>query len=873
MSGNTPIDSGLDKDKLNIRKLISSVLQLGDAQAIGISNELENAPDKLSTARALFVVAKDLQDKITAIDPTDNAFTDKSVITEPTVSPLLEPEAEWTVNGGFHLVNKTATFDGAAADPEGYDWLKIPSIAFPGNDHYLLKIVIDSLSECEFRLIDKDENILEVFTVPGTYFIEIDVPNSQSATFKIIPWNHSISSLARISYLGVHRIRERFYQYLNDKIQAIANIDGGGYTTKVYVQALLDDLDTKFTDIMTSTILGINGHIEDRENPHGVTYRQVDAAWSQHSHTAGELNLAPANHTHDPLSIGAAPVVHTHDEYVTGENAETIIEARLEDRINRIPDVDPLLILDGELGVVPNEFTEENIQAPVQLLKPSILYHDSGYAYDADNGLVSASVDTVDGNSLSKFMSISVDDFAIFEVPDVYIHYQFHTTRALAGYKIYAPLGLGKPIDWDLYTDLNLFIHHATARVEEYMYVFTFTQPVYCKTLSIHVMNVELPETITTWGIRLEPIFADVPAYGIGITDMPFKVSIPNHSSTQVYAILASQANVLPTEYIKDLPLHIYMDMGSGSPVFGYTYIPPEYGNVCLGTDLFRDKFNTLNKNANGAYTHPIFGDIQMVGVNNKDALLQVFSSVANSDYRSDDGVKRIDIEHNFLKPISIAGYKLEWSDLVRGVMPTSWSLEITALDDDLTIVNMVLDSVTVNKDIVSPYGLTGTSYYKKFDEKYNILQLRLCMRTTGDVGIGLTNYKPFVVEDFYSIPLNTMYHLDKPVKRVYLGIAKYIEMNTGADQRFGYVVENQVLGKHCTLSMNDLLPCTRFKEYYIPNPFNTKELTINFRVVYLGGEDYTEAPTAVVEEISSRYIKVRTYTEHRFVLDVMRNW
>ena len=873
MSTGTPIDSSLSKEELQIHKLISNVLLLGDTQATGISNELENAPDKLSTARALFVVAKDLQDKITAIDPTDNAFTDKSVITEPTVSPLLEAEAGWTTNGGFHLVNKTATFDGAASDPDGYDWLKIPSMAFPGNDHYLLKITIDSLSECEFRLIDKDENVLEVFIVPGTYFIEIDVPNSQSATFKIIPWNHSVSSLARISYLGVHRIRERFYQYLNDKIQAIANIDGGGYTTKIYVQALLDDLDNKFTALMTSTILGINGHIEDYQNPHRVTYLQTEAAWKDHTHTAGELNLAPANHTHTPAAIGAAPAVHVHEQYVTNENAEAIIEARLEDRINKIPDVAPLLVLDGELGVVPTEFTEESIQAPVQLLKPSILYHDSGYAYDSDNGLVSSNIDTVDGNSLSKFMSISVDDFAIFEVPAVYIHYQFHTTRKLSGYKIHAPLGLGKPIDWDLYTDSNLFIHHATARVDDYTYTFTFSQPVYCKTITVHVMDVQLPESITTWGIRFEPIFADVPALGIGISDVAFKVSIPNHSSTQVYAILATNVNILPAENIKDLPIHIYMDMASGSPAFGYTYIPPEYGSTCQGIDLFRDRFSVLNKDDTGAYTHPIFGNIKMVGVNNKDAVLQVFSSVPGSDYRSDDGVKRIDIEHSFSNPVSIAGYKLEWSDLVRGVMPTSWSLEITAVDEDLTIVNMVLDSVTVNKDIVSPYGMTGTSYYKKFDEKYKILQLRLCMRTNGDVGIGLTNYKPFMVEDFYSIPMNTMYHLDKPVKRVYLGVARYVEMNTGDQYRHGYVVENQVLGKHCTISMNDLLPCTRFQEYIIPNPFNTKELTIGFRVVYLGEEYHIEAPTAVVEEICARYIKVRTYTAHRFVLDVMRNW
>lgn len=869
----TPIDAGLDKEQLQIHKLISNVLLLGDTQAVGISNELENAPDKLSTARALFVVAKDLQSKIIAIDPTDNAFKDKSVITEPTVSPLLEAESGWMTNGGFHLVNKTATFDGAASDPDRDDWLKLPSIAFPGDDHYLLKIVIDSLSECEFRLIDKDENILEIFTVAGTYFVEIDVPNSQSATFKIIPWNHSVSSLARISYLGIHRIRERFYQYLNDKIQAIANIDGGGYTTKVYVQALMDDIDNKFTDIISSIVLGINGHIEDRTNPHRVTYQQVEAAWVHHTHTAGELNLAPANHTHTPASIGAAPIVHSHVDYVTNEEVDTIIEARLEDRINRIPDVSPLLVLDGELGVVPNEFTEENIQAPVQLLKPSILYHDSGYAYDSDNGLVNSNIDTIDGNSLSKYMSINKDDFAIFSVPEVYIHYQFHTTRKLSGYKVHAPVGMGKPIDWDLYTDLNLYIHHATARVEDYTYTFTFSQPVACRTLTIYVMDVQLPEGVSNWGIRLEPIFSDIPALGIGITDLPFKVSIPNQSSTQVYAIMTTNSTISPTEHIKDLPIHIYIDMGSGSPYFGYTYIPPEYGSVCQGIDLFRDRFDILNKNSDGAYTHPIFGNIKMTGVSNPDALLQVFSSVVDSDYRSDDGVKRIDIEHSFSKPISIAGYKLEWSDLVRGVMPTSWSLEITALAEDLTIVNMVLDSVTVNKDIVSPYGLTGTSYYKKFDDKYKILQLRLCMRTKGDSGIGLTNYKPFMVEDFYSIPLNTMYNLDKPVKRAYLGIAKYVEMNTGDQYRHGYVVENQVLGKHCTLSMNDLLPCTRFKEYYVPNPFNTKELTVNFRVVYLGEEDYTEAPTAVVEEICARYIKVRTYTEHRFVLDVMRNW
>lgn len=53
-------------------------------------------------------------------------------------------------------------------------------------------------------------------------------------------------------------------------------------------------------------------HINDKNNPHKVTYAQVGAAPASHTHKPEDAGAAPVNHTHTAAQVGAAPTNHTH---------------------------------------------------------------------------------------------------------------------------------------------------------------------------------------------------------------------------------------------------------------------------------------------------------------------------------------------------------------------------------------------------------------------------------------------------------------------------------------------------------------------------------------------------------------------------------
>ena len=53
-------------------------------------------------------------------------------------------------------------------------------------------------------------------------------------------------------------------------------------------------------------------HINDKNNPHNVTYSQVGAAPASHTHTPDQVGAAPVSHTHTAAQVGAAPASHTH---------------------------------------------------------------------------------------------------------------------------------------------------------------------------------------------------------------------------------------------------------------------------------------------------------------------------------------------------------------------------------------------------------------------------------------------------------------------------------------------------------------------------------------------------------------------------------
>ena len=710
-------------------------------------------------------------------------------------------------------------------------------------------------------------------------FIEITLDGSTAtSTLKIVPTSYSATGgYARFTYCGIHFVTERFRQYLQDMLATIMDLDGGGYVTIANLNAALAALKTELTgeyDSLHTTLTELYYRVEH------MTCETIGAASANHTHPPASIGAAAATHTHTPASLGAATADHTHDEYMTDVDAQELIATSVAEHISEIVDTSPMLFLSGAVGVIPTEFREYNIVPPIQVILPSVIKHDAETVYDFDMGLVSSPQTPVAGYPLSNFMCGIDGNFVKFVDETAYVHYTFHINRVLSGYRILFPDD-SKAHDWYVYADLNTFVHHIHSDDTSREIRVTFTEDVDCSTLSFKFSTFDL-DAEGNWGVQVSPIFKDIEANCIGFTDTPVRLASSNSGHTAVYDVVLPD-KLAPAAPVKDVPLYIYTDIdhATGDTAIGYTYVRPEFGTIPFGDDILTDQFLATYKDDDGNYLSDLFGSVAITEATDPDSAIAVFKSEA-VNYDSVD--KLITYYFNFDKtPLAICGYEIFWKctdddgdldETIKSRIPEGWSLVITSdvVDEngDVTETDIVLDSVNIDNRNLSMFGNLDVTYYKHFKKKYYVKSARLSFNTTNNFGMVITQIKPLLLEDFYCVPENTMYHLESPANRFYLGTAIYKEFQMGSVFRNGYVVRNQVLGKHCSVPVNNLNACDQFETYEVANPYNCKELSISIRTVL---SDDDTPPHAVIMSVTSKTITICAYTAHRFVLDITRTW
>lgn len=87
-------------------------------------------------------------------------------------------------------------------------------------------------------------------------------------------------------------------------------------------------------------------HIEDKDNPHGVTAAQVGAAEAVHSHVKADISDFAHTHTKADISdfpTEMAPTAHTHNatDVMTSDGAT--VEAKLTEISGQIGDISTML--------------------------------------------------------------------------------------------------------------------------------------------------------------------------------------------------------------------------------------------------------------------------------------------------------------------------------------------------------------------------------------------------------------------------------------------------------------------------------------------------------------------------------------------------
>lgn len=856
--------SSMTKEIVLASSVVTDTLVLQNKIINEVISEIKNEPNKLITASAIFNAFRDIKKVVDTINPNNDIFKDKSTITEPLISPYFSSEDNW-YGAGFRFIDgKAVLFDKTVINP----YIQIPTSVFHISSHYLLRISVEKLENATLSIIDSNNIPVYAISTSGIYYIEVNAENTTSSSiFSVVASNTSEISTIIINYLGIHRIADKLYYYLHNKLSEFLGIESSDLATKTYVNTICNDLHRVLQLQLGDLSSLLNNHIEDTHNPHNTTYLQVGAAPTIHTHTPMEINAADRIHTHTLSELGAASNTHTHSQYLEVSAIPTIFEQIKLETIASVPHVKPLVILEAKTGILPYGLDGNNIQTKTQLLLPSIFNHDSDYLYDVESGCISSSMPTTNDTKLSQLLELSQDRYVYFSTSSTgSIHYSFHTTRKISGYTIHFAPNMSRLKEWDFYTNYSTFHHRGIVHADNTpSMTTTLPEPIELTSFTINVKELKiLPDNDTTWGIRLELHFVDVPENSILVHCDNLKVSVPNNTSNSIVSINNFHKTLQPSYHLKDTPIYVYLDTTNNTIDAGYTYIMPEYSIERHGVDITSMFIDNSEYDATtNSYTHPTIGTLTS-SIFVQDILSMFDPNNTNTiTINSHEAIFTLRLN----EPLVLCGYKLEFN--LTDIVPTEWSLEIKAQLPNNTIQNIIIDSSKSfdGNMIMNPYG--NVNIYTATLPKYIVTEIKLCLKNTAVNKIQFVKWTPYFSKDWYCITTNTMYTLLTPTNRIYIGTAEYTEINGYT----GYEVYNSVLGSSTALVLNELHPCSEFGLYIIDNPFFTKQITLDVSAVTIGNETNTSAPSAMVEEISETSIYIRTFSNHRFIVNITRNW
>lgn len=863
--------SSIIDDVITCDRLVTPILTLNDKSVNTITDDPTNRSTKvIPSSNALFIGLNNIQTQLNTLLSDVNKLPDP-VISLPLVSPIFADNGyEYS---GWNIAETLAIYTG---DADNY--LKLPTNLFSVNSHYILNIKVNVLPTTgNIELRNKNEDTIFVITQIGDYYVDVE-SDDVACSFKLVATGIEYGSNVIISYLALHKVLNTFYFYLFNKIAALSELDGGGYVDKVMFEIRMaevaQELETINANLATESLVA---HINDHLNPHQVTYTQIGAAAEIHTH--GDLYFSKEETTTLISNACAtrALLEHTHDQYVETSEVDDLISTQLAESFKNIVTVLPLSMLNGPVGILPENYIDQGISYPVQTLITNNFNPDVTSEFDFVNGLCSSNAEPIDDTlTIYAFTKYSIHQkLARFhtdnlnmtnDIQPILLHYQFHRIRKIIGYKIRSASADALISKWSFYINFNTFVHNVqTNTYSTAGYEITLPEAVSCNSVTFELLEVMSND----FGINIEFIFADLADGEIGITEQPLLFSIPRSGNNLIYTLdLENITNITPTIKIENLPLYIYVDIDDQTiESLHYTHIPPEYGIIRTGNDVFRDKYILGLSTTDPTYNpylkliHPIFGNLELLDcLENATDIANIY--ITDESWISPDSQKYVNFVHTFIEPTFISGYSLEWDKTYIDKLPTDWILTLETVDENDNIDNVIIDSV-ITYGSKTNYNNNMVLYNKRFDKSYKVNKMTLYLNNNKETGLFLTNFKPLLTHDFYSIPRNTMYCGNTVVNRIYLGEVKYV--NGSYD-----VTNGLVIGGICTIPINNLNTTDFDTIYTVKNPFYTTDVDCNIKVI---GGDMANQPMAWVMDIQASEIKVKAYSTHIFSLSIVRNW
>lgn len=869
--------ASLTPDHASSKQLVGNELILNGMRATGIASAFNKEVNVLDliTKGFLDLALQEINLLLKKLDPNGTLLQDLSVISLSLTDAFFGEEDVWHLNNWVIRDNIAYGVGGQSDNSLIFD-----KNIYARNGKYLLCIIVNALPSGHLEL-KKNGEWIKTIKEAGTSYVEIEINDITSDEISLVCVGVSTNENVEIFSYSIHYIADRFYEYMIQKVKSLATVDAEGFVPREEYEHTLDSFLEQFQEATKMYLKALTAHVT-ADNPHGITPEKILAAKVDHIHTQyltkNQLGTAVEEQMSNYSKIG-----HTHAEYLERTAAEQVVVAILQQHISELISVDPLIITKAPIGVLPSRYAQTDISTPLQILLPTTIDHNGETSYDETYGIVTTNIEAL-MYEVPKVFSLDKTERAIIpssiDLTKSVVNFRicYHTNRKVTGYRLRCKGGM--PTEWSVYSGNTTFLHKVT---NPQNYIDDQDD----KICEIYFDNTEMVESLAflfsngmisdpdQWELKIEIFYDDFAMTDFGITDKGFQFCVPTKGTNRLIDVAPTLEPILiqPEICVDNIPLFIFggREMGEEVPTFFTSYIPPEYGNIRKGINVFLDKFINTPKSPNTVheeYIHPAFGTLTLKeGFSADDAAIK---NIYNSDvvgWKSDNMTNRVVIEQTFTSDnVMLMGYLMNWRNEEVDSIPDAWTLTVEGKDQDGRELTVVYDSVEQYYPFYSVED-DDIVYHRHFDVQLNIKKLTLTMESRKTIPqLSLNKLFLYLSERFYSIPQNRMFLGLKDVSQMCVGSVIY-----QGDEK-GWKPYNLCFGRSCVVPVNNMQVTKSFTEYTVPNPFFSTDVVAAVQNYSLQ-PDASMSPAAYITSVAVDKITVLSESPFRYAVSISRTW
>lgn len=754
------------------QQVVTQQLVVGSGYVNDLSQTwTDSEPDKFPSSKALYEACVRFGDELRKIDPNNNFFLDHTVVTLPLIDMHFGDTSKWEI---FNWLPYDGKISYVANGADNY--IRIPTEVIPAPGYYFLDIFVERLDSGTVYVYDYADNLITTFDKAGHFCVELYIANSDITTIRFVASGTIPDESVVIDTIGLHRIADRFRNYLLLKLSQ--HVGGGGGLDEEAIRQLVITIVNEQLTTIRNNIDQIRDDLEihrtDKGNPHGITPDKIDAAHANHTHDPHDIgaatilelqeisdriteHLAALNpHGITPPLINAAWSNHEHNDkyaqidhnhngvYTTPTESERIAEGVVAKYITGGDSGSAQDVIAGamclasavEIGIPPSGTDETVITKPITFVSLPYILHDCDGDYDYYEGAAATNRETVSGHPIRfafKTLLTESDRIAnvaafkessssgIFE--PTLIEYEFHHTRTISGYvlrKDKTNAIQGYPTTWRVYVDDVLVdtqtnnSNWATLTSGTGTLERTFPTSLRCRKFAIVAVDAQRAAD-GLWGIGAILRFSDVTT-GLSISNI-----LTLNTTVGSALTVADIKNFNPGISDQNTPLYLF----ARAPLIEDSDENADIQPVSLFVSGIRPEFGAIQQGVPSLIdkfttrntsdkTNAVWGEISTTNEDPDHQIQNIYAS-DESYWQTTAGTTTATITHTFIEKHELIGYRIVFSkkQIASNTIPNKITLSVIHdIYDEATGNAVAQTSVILNNEEYLPKHINDDSNY-----------------------------------------------------------------------------------------------------------------------------------------------------------------